>query len=156
MGDVVIMDGEDGHIDECIAIARRLPEHFTERAVEAIEDDLRDAIFYVAIDRMGVAGFIVVRPDMREREADIAWMAVRPSILRQGIGTLLLGRAETEMRIRGVRKMRIRTLAEEACHEPYEGTRRFYEVNGFDHVVTIPDYPLWDDGNPCAVYEKEL
>ena len=156
MGDVLITDGGPEHIEGCVDIARRLPGFFTEKAVHSLGEDLREDVAYVALDPGGVAGFVVLRPDMEAREADVQWLAVRPTLHRQGIGTLLLGRAESEMRARGIRLLRVRTLAEEAHYGPYGGTRRFYEVNGFEHVVTIPDYPLWDDGNPCAVYEKEL
>lgn len=158
MTSVMIMEGADEYVDECVSIGERLDEYFNAKGLVEMREDLMDLdnMYYVARDTLGIAGFVVTKLNMHDHEADILWMAVRPPVIRSGVGTKLLGRVEHEAHVRGIQKMRVRTLAEEADYEPYVATRLFYEANGFEHVLTIPDYPLWEEGNPCAVYEKEL
>lgn len=142
-----------------LAVARALPEFFMENAVVQIEADVRKHPTYVAEQRTGgsqsIVGFAVVERK-GSKVAELLWMAVHPEQQRKGVGTALLSALENDLRADGFELLVVKTLAAEARYAPYEGTRQFYEGEGFLLVEAIDPYPGWEPGNPCAIYAKVL
>jgi GNAT superfamily N-acetyltransferase len=142
-------------IEECLAIARSLPEYFTCGGIEEMSKDLRRHSLYLAVDAAAVEGFAAV--EMKHSlTAELTWMAVRPPHRRRGVGTALLDCLVEDLSSKGIRLLQVKTLAREANDPPYELTRRFYEKNGFLHLETVNPFPPWGAGNPCAIYVKIL
>src|ERR1700733_6587929 len=56
----------------------------------------------------------------------------------------------------GVSVVTVKTLDRSAGYAPYEGTRVFYEHNGFVYVDTIDPLPGWPPGNPAAIYAAAI
>ncbi len=149
-------------LEACLFIARALPQHFTPQGLADMESDLRRAETYVAtgagetatatrVSSDQVIGFLSL---VRKGPAvgEILWMAVRPDLHRQGIGSSLLRQASTDLSVGGVRILLVKTLSAKVDYKPYERTRGFYEKNGFLLIETIDPYPGWEAGNPCAIY----
>ena len=140
---------------DCLTLATAMPDYFTVKGLVDMERDLRDCPFYVSVSGRELEGFAVVRLDPDSRVTDIRWMAVRADKQRSGIGTALIDRILRDSRSHGILLLRVETLSPLSSYSPYEKTRRFYEKVGFKQVRNM-DYPNWDPGNPCAVYEKAV
>jgi GNAT superfamily N-acetyltransferase len=81
-------------------------------------------------ERQGkVVGFITLY--VAEGRLNIGWLGVRRDLHRQGIGRLLLDKAEEVARSLGIRELATYTLGDGVHYEPYERTRQFYFANGF-------------------------
>ncbi len=145
-------------IDALLAVAGALPEYFDEAAMARMPVDAQEHATYIAIegDRADhLRGFAVVERK-GNRVAEVLWMGVCPERRRMGIGARLLSALEDDLRAEGFELLEIKTLAAEAEYAPYEGTRRFYEKQGFLWVETVDPYPAWPPGNPCAIYVAPL
>ncbi len=71
-----IVEGTKTDVERCIAIARSLPQYFTQKALEAMRKDLASHTFHVARDEFGqVLGFASVRMST-ELAAELEWLAV--------------------------------------------------------------------------------
>lgn len=111
-------------------IAAGLPEWFDERArTIAIPIDIRHHLGFVAERQGKVVGFIMLY--VAEGRLNIGWLGVRRELHRQGIGRLLLDKAEEVARNLGFRELATYTLGDGVDYEPYERTRRFYFANEF-------------------------
>lgn len=152
-----IITGSKINIEECVSIAKSLPEYFTEKALISIKSDLTQYGFFIAIDIGKVFGFLIFKIKSTE-VAELCWLAVSPDRQRNGIGTLLVEKVARHLKNKGIKILNVKTLAKEIIHtnDPYELTRGFYKKLGFIHIETIEQYPGWDDGNPCAIYAKIL
>lgn len=116
-------------IDELVA---GLPEWFDERARStSIPIDIKHQHGFVAKRQDKVVGFITLY--VAEGKLNIGWLGVQHDLHRQGIGRLLLAKAEEMARQFGVPELALYTLGDAVDYEPYERTRRFYFANGF-HV----------------------
>ncbi len=81
---------------------------------------------------------------------DLYWIAVAPSVQRQGVGEALMWATESEVRKRGGRLILVETSGTEA----YAATRAFYEAIGYQREAVIRDfYRLGDD---LVIYAKRL
>ena len=157
-------DWEGRHAESCLALARNLPEGFTDSAIEAMAEDLRDQTCYVAldcgrddasVDEKKVVGFVSVDP-RGPHVAELGWFAVEKRRQGAGIGMSLVDAVTRDVAGSGVKLLTVKTLADTVEDENYARTRRFYENVGFLHVETIDPFPGWDPGNPCAIYVKPL
>ena len=74
--------------------------------------------------------------------ADVAKLLVRPSARNQGIGQLLMERAEAEARAEGWTLLVLDTVTGDAAE-------RLYERMGWSKVGVIPNYALYPDGRQC-------
>jgi len=152
---LVPREAAKSYIADCVAVARDLPEFFTEAGVQSLETDAQHHALYV--DSVGdkVVAFVVVATKSKSVR-EILWMAVRPGMQGMGIGSTMLADIEGALRADGARLIEVRTLAATASYPPYERTRRFYERAGFVLLETIHPYPGWDQDSPCAIYVKPL
>lgn len=146
-----VIKGSKQHVDCCLAIARELPQYFTEQGIAAINRDLHAHRLYAALDADQVIGFVTIQ-SKSSQVAEISWMAARPERQHQGIGTLLIRHIVADLKAEGTRLLEVKTVAPDVDYAPYEKTRRFYESVGFVHLETIDPYPGWEPGNPCAIY----
>jgi ribosomal protein S18 acetylase RimI-like enzyme len=80
---------------------------------------------------------------------DLYWMAVDPEAQGNGIGTALL--AEMERRLEGLARL---IVIETAGREDYNGTRAFYEAQGYRPVSVIPDF--YAPGDDQVVFVKRV
>jgi len=147
--------GNEKYIDACLAIAKELPQYFTEQAMVTMSQDLAAHLLYVAVNLKEVAGFVAIKRK-NNHVAEISWMAVKPEHQRQGIGSALVDSVANELRSQGIRLLEVKTVSTDVDYSPYEKTRRFYEKMGFMHLETIDPYPEWERGTPCAIYVKIL
>jgi ribosomal protein S18 acetylase RimI-like enzyme len=150
-----VSPGTEDHIDACLAVARELPQYFTEQGIVAMSQDLTKHLLYVARNLNEVLGFAAVNRKS-SRVAELSWIAVKPEHHHQGIGSKLMDRVVDDLRSQEIRVLEVKTLSADVDYPPYEKTRRFYEKNGFMHLDTIDPYPGWEPGNPCAIYVKIL
>ena len=150
-----ILIGGAQYIDSCLAIARVLPQYFSELAFPIMSRDFREYRLYVAVDSNEVVGFISIQ-SKNSQVVEILWMAVKPGYQRQGVGTLLMNQIVADLKAEGVRLLEVKTLAATVDYAPYVPTRQFYENKGFVHLETIDPYPEWQPGNACAIYVKVL
>ena len=100
-------------------------------------------------------GFATIK-EKSQTVGEVSWMAVKPDIHREGIGTGLMEYIFQGLKEAGFQLLEVKTLGEAADYEPYEKTRAFYEKVGFQLLDTIDPYKNWDPGNPCAIYVKIL
>lgn len=146
-------------VDACIAIAKELPDYFTEQGVRDMSRDLQKNPSYVAVSSNETVGFVAIIKKSKH-VAEILWMAVKPENQRRGIGSALVGHLAKELGSQGIKLLEVKTLATHAdlaaFERTYGKTRRFYEKTGFIHLDTIDPYPAWEPGNPCAIYVKVL
>jgi GNAT superfamily N-acetyltransferase len=150
-----VIQGNQQHIDSCLAIARELPAYFTTQGIAAMSQDLQEHRLYLAVDAGRVIGFATLQVKSRQ-VAEISWMAVAPDCQHQGVGTLLINRIVDDLKAEAIRLLEVKTLAADVDYAPYALTRRFYEGRGFVNLETIDPYPAWEPGNPCAIYIKVL
>lgn len=139
--------------EECLAIARKLPEYFTLGGIDQMAEDFESDIVEVYSRDGQIIGFVSYRDNADIRE--ITWLAVSPSYQRQGIASDLVHGVEGDARLAGITKIIVKTLADDN-YEPYQKTRAFYEKLGYELAKIIDPYPGWDPGNPCGIYEKDL
>lgn len=86
--------------------------------------------------------------------AEVHLMAVDPDHHRRGIGTLLLARAEDELRALGVRYLQVKTLGPSDADPAYARTRLFYAARGFVELEELFD--VWPEDNPMLILVKTL
>jgi GNAT superfamily N-acetyltransferase len=80
------------------------------------------------------------------------WIAVDAARRSRGHGTLLLGHVLDSLASAGISVVAAKTLDASSGYRPYEGTRAFWERNGFVQVDAIDPLPGWQAGNPAAIY----
>lgn len=81
---------------------------------------------------------------------DLYWIAVDKNHHRQGIGEVLLGEAERQVRERGGRLL----IAETAGKSAFEPTHRFYLKTGYELEARIRDF--YSPGDDLIVFTKRL
>lgn len=112
-----------------VEVVAGLPDWFDETAIISIPIDIKHQRGFVAERHGKVVGFITLY--VAEGKLNIGWLGVQPDLHRQGIGRLLLDKAEEVARQLGIQILALYTLGEGVDYEPYERTRRFYFANGF-------------------------
>jgi [ribosomal protein S18]-alanine N-acetyltransferase len=117
--------------------------------------EARGAIVVIAEDALVsaglMAGFIIVHLEgsARERYGYIVSIDVVPELRRAGLGGVLLGEAERQVRAAGVRRVGLHVAVDNA------GAIRFYEGLGYARVgVAKGFYP--EAGLDALIYLKEL
>ena len=81
---------------------------------------------------------------------DLYWIAVHPTMQRQGVGRLLLATCEEAVAAQGGRLIVIET----SSRHDYTPTRAFYEVHGYSRAARIVDY--YAPRDDLIVYTKSL
>ncbi len=99
---------------------------------------------------VGTIQVLLSMPPNQPHRADIAKLLVRRSARGQGVGQLLMERAEQASRALGKRLLVLDTASEAA--------ERLYERMGWTRVGLIPKYAYLPDGEFCstAIYWKWL
>ncbi len=152
---LVLPEGKAEVLEDCVKIARTLPDYFTATGVSALQADADCQDLYAEVQGGHVVAFAIVGKKS-EFVREILWMAVDRDRQGAGIGSTLLAAVEDELRLTGARILEVKTLAASAEYAPYEKTRRFYDRAGFMLLETIHPYPCWDEDSPCAIYVKAL
>jgi GNAT superfamily N-acetyltransferase len=144
-----------GDAPAATAIVRGLPEYFTDDVPAKVELDAASHEAWVITDSGAVAGFAVAARKS-PGGAEILWIAVDAARRGRGHGTTLLGHVLDCLAAGGVSVVEVKTLDRSSGYRPYEGTRAFWERNGFIHIDTIDPLPGWRPGNPAAIYVAAL
>ena len=153
--DMVITKGDTKIAEECVKIARDLPDYFTDSGIINLIQDIKNYQLFVVNDSGKMLGFIVIAAKYPQA-AEILWLAVKKEHQNKGYGTALIEHSSVGLKEMGIRLLEVKTLAPHAGYQPYEATRRFYDKNGFMLTDIIDPYPGWEPGNPCALYVKIL
>lgn len=138
-----------------LGLAKELPQYFNEAGLAALEHDVKCRETGVAEEAGAIQGFLVL--DVKSPSVgELLWMAVAPAHQNRGVGSHLLDVVLGDLRRRHIQLVEVKTLAASVDYPPYARTRRFWERHGFVLVEEIDPYPLWDPGNPCAIYVRAL
>jgi ribosomal protein S18 acetylase RimI-like enzyme len=81
---------------------------------------------------------------------DIYWIAVDPSLQRQGLGKYMLSFSEDSIKQQNGRL----AVVETSGMKRYEPTQKFYEKNGYSLAASIPDF--YAPGDDKYIYIKTL
>jgi GNAT superfamily N-acetyltransferase len=139
---------------QCEAILRSLPMWFG--IEEALRMYVRDSATRPGFG-MEHEGRLVAFLSLTEHFAaswEVHCIAVQASRRGQGIGSALLGHAESWLRDKGVRFLQIKTVAETSPNAPYAQTREFYRAMGYTPLEIFPT--LWNPRNPALQLIKVL
>jgi D-alanine-D-alanine ligase len=118
-----------------------------EVAIELVDDRLAkgtasEYLFLFAEAAGKTVGYACYGPvTMAQGRFELYWIAVDDSRRGQGIGKLLLGRAEDHMRELGGRYI----YSETSSRDIYRPTREFYRKEGFREVARVPHFYADDD-----------
>jgi len=127
-----------------------------EVAIELIEDRLAkgtasEYLFLFAESAGRIDGYACYGPvSMAQGRFELYWIAVDASRRGQGIGRLLLGRAEAHMRELGGKYV----YSETSSRATYQPTREFYRKQGFREVARVPRFYADDDDK--VIFMKTL
>jgi len=125
-------------------------------AVELVDERLARAeasgYFFDFAERDGrVAGYSCYGPIACTRASyDLFWIGVHQEQRGRGLGRLLLGRAEEDIRRRGGRRLYIET----SSRPLYEPTRGFYLACGYRLEATLEDF--YGPGDGKVIFVKAL
>ena len=132
------------------------PENEARAYFESIEPEVEAGtrVLLAAFVDGRLAGTVQVAaawPPNQPHRADVAKLLVRRSARKQGIGQLLMERAEAEAAAEGWTLLVLDTVTGDAAE-------RLHERMGWTKVGVIPNYALYPDGRPCdtTVFYKEL
>ncbi len=150
-----IIEGDAKTAEECIKIARALPDYFTDSGITNLVHDLKRHQIVAVEEFGGVFGFAIVASNYPQ-SAELLWLAIQKEHQRKGYGAALINHLTIELKKQGTKLLAVKTLSPIANYPPYEPTRHFYEKNGFILIDIIDPYPGWEPGNPCALYAKIL
>ncbi|MGE5675296.1 MAG: GNAT family N-acetyltransferase [Mycobacterium leprae] len=132
-----------------LAVARSLPQWFTEGGVQEMARDFPIHQGVVAVDQEGrVVGFVTFAPSPhtpQEGLVEMTWLGVSPEYRRHGVGRLLVAALESECRQAGADVVQVSTLADTVEYEPYAETRAFYRRLGFSDWRVDPGFYDGDD-----------
>jgi len=141
--------------EACDAIVRALPDWFgMDEGIAGCAAAVRSQDGLVAASKDGsVEGFLTwVRH--YPPSAEITWMAVAPSVHRQGLGSALIAVLVERLTDDGVRLLVVKTLSEHGDSEHYARTRAFYVAMGFLPLQEMPE--LWNEENPALLLVRLL
>jgi GNAT superfamily N-acetyltransferase len=138
-------------IPAAVAIVRGLPDYFTDDVPGHVQREAVEHDAWVVAESDDVVGFAIAARKSADA-AEIRWIAVDAAHRGRGHGTLLLGHVLEFLAGCGVSVVEAKTLDASAGYQPYEGTRAFWEQNGFVQIDTIDPLPDWQPGNPAAIY----
>lgn len=123
------------------AVARALPEWFTDKGIVSIQRDVQFQKALVAVHDEQVVGFVTYY--CNQGIGHIGWMGVLPLLHGRGIGKALIDSMCAELRRAGVDEVSVSTLGDSVDYPPYARTRAFYRAVGFHDVERVqhPDNP---------------
>lgn len=151
-----IADKDRGQLLELVRLQDNFSALEVEVATEVIDDTLNptknDYFILVALgEAEKVIGFICYGAiPMTDRRFDLYWVAVDPTVGRQGVGRQLLAKMEAILAAAGPAKVYVDTSSTRG----YDRARYFYEKNGYRVACVLIDF--YRDGDDKLVYVKEL
>ena len=151
-----ILSTDKPHIIKIIEETRAFLPGEVRVAGELIDEYFRNPeecgyYFYVAAEADRVAGYICYGPTpLTEGTWDVYWLAVSPLLMKKGVGSTLLKRAEEDIKNRGGRMI----LIETSSNPNYRAARSFYVTLGYRLVSTIPDF--YSPGDNKVTFQKVL
>jgi ribosomal protein S18 acetylase RimI-like enzyme len=117
----------------------------------AADSGNREYVGLVAWTDAGIVGVIAYgQTPMTDGTYDLYWIACDPQRRRGGVGTMLLGSMETDLRRRGARLVRVETSGKQV----YQPTRAFYERFQYRETARLPDF--YRPGDDLVIYTKRL
>ncbi len=130
-----------------------LPDRFgIEEAVRGYVETASRLRTYLAVLEDRVVGVLLLEWHFAS-SAEIHLIAVDPRVHRQGIGSLLVTRAEQDLRAADTHYLQVKTLGGSHPSTHYAKTRQFYLQSGFSPLEELNN--LWP-GNPCLIMVKAL
>lgn len=119
-------------------------------ALENIEQD--EYLFLCATDEnSGLLGYANYGPAaLSDGVFELYWIAVKREMQRNGVGSALIKRVESEVKNLNGRKI----LVETSSQDKYRLTRNFYLKNGYVEAGRIGDF--YSIGDDKIIYEKNL
>jgi GNAT superfamily N-acetyltransferase len=134
----------------CERVLRELPEWFgIESATAAYVRDVAELPTF-AVGEDALLALKLHTP----AAAEVYVMAVRREHQGRGLGSALLGAAETYLGARDIAYLQVKTLGPSHPSPHYARTRRFYESRGFAPLEELPAF--WSATNPCLIMIKRL
>lgn len=130
--------------DEVVVAGELVQEHLC-------KGDASGYFFLFAEGGEGLAGYACYGPVPGTADSfDLYWIAVAPQCQGQGLGGLVLKRAEADMAARGARSIYVET----SSREQYRPTRRFYEKHGYVACARLAGF--YAAGDDKIVYCKGI
>ena len=135
-------------------ILKNLPDWFgNETAIQDYITDVKTLPYWAAFDGETCIGFISVKIH-HNRTGDIFVLGVALQYHGNGIGRLLIKKAEEYFIEQQCEFAVVKTLSDNVNYEPYKKTTAFYRTQGFKDFITLTE--MWDEENPCLLMIKEL
>lgn len=147
-----IREAQEDDYDTCIFILRSLSKWFTQDVIDSFASEQPSLTSLVAEIDDRVVGFLTLKFH-NEYSADLSAVAVLEEFHHQGIGSMLLNRAEQMVRERGCRFFQVKTLGPSHPSPYYARTRDFYLARGFVPLEEL--HGLWGR-HPCLIMIKYL
>ena len=146
-------DGSDEAASATARLLEQLPAWFgMAEANDAYVTSARELPALIAQAGGEVVGVLLYRRHFPEA-AEIHLMAIAPRWHRQGIGTAMIERLVSELRLDGCRILQVKTLGPSDPDPDYAVTRAFYRSVGF---LAVEETPAFWPGNPCLLMVKPL
>lgn len=148
------VDGENEKARVTLEIMGALPEWFSPPEDIVNKSNVhRKYPFLAAYDGDRAVGFAVLKIH-NLYTADIYNLGVLREYHRMGIGHQLVNACVQYCRESGHQFLTVKTLDESAVYEPYNGTRAFYQREGFYPLEVFTTF--WDEENPCLFMVKVI
>ncbi len=141
--------------EDAYAIAKSLPEFFTQDGLNDLSRDLKIHRLRGAFVNGTLVGFITLR-EADKNSVEISWLAVKKDFQGMGIGSELVKDSLNELSRKGFSICYVKTLAETVEDEGYKKTRKFYKDLGFNTLEIINPYPGWSANNPCQILAASI
>ena len=138
---------------ECASIIADLPEWFGIPTANAAYAEAAEREQSWVAEWDGEAAGVLVLSDPGFAALDIHFLAVRPSLHRQGLGSALVEKALSEARALGRTYLTVKTLGPSRLSQPYEQARAFYRAVGFEPLEEFS--AIWPEA-PCLLMVKAV
>ena len=141
-------------LEDVLVIAKAWPKRFVPAGVTAIENGFRSSPAIIAHNDGDPIGFVIW--DHQGEAAELLWIAVRPDLTRNAIGSRLVKRMREAI---GVDTTVVVKTATADSTIPgtifdaadFDGTRRFYEALGFRAAGVLKQH--WGETNHALLME---
>jgi ribosomal protein S18 acetylase RimI-like enzyme len=146
-------------ICDIVTAAGNFSDEEIETAMELVDEALQageDSGYIIVVAESdetstAVEGYACYGPTpLTEGVYDLYWIAVHPSAQGFGVGRVLIGYVENDIRSRGGRML----LIETASRKEYDATIRFYERTNYELAARIRNF--YRIGDDKLVFLKEL
>ncbi|MBB6482290.1 GNAT family N-acetyltransferase [Spirochaeta isovalerica] len=136
-------------------ILENLPEWFGDKeSLEKYVNTVKGKPFYAAVEEnKNSIGFLSLKLH-NKYTADLYVTGILKKYHRQGIGKLLVQRAESYLMKNKYKFFMVKTLGESSSDESYAKTRKFYFSQGFYPMEEIKE--IWGEKNPCLIMVKNI